>query len=359
MPSLMQRIISLCLPLLFMLSINSKVTTSPLSTHVRPQERKTTETDTVEKTDEKIRAMLRSPYLIEWFIDANEKIDLKPVWRLFNIGDAPDLPERCESDCSAETFELDVAGEEKGATVALRIAFERSYFYEYLIFKRAKSNGAAKDEWKLTGNIDVRLQQYGPPQHRIESGDGRTWFVIKELWGRGSGIVSYADVWYEITPTKVRRVLAYPVEGHDIPCRKELDRSYKSLLLRHELENGGYTVPIQFLVTYSISDCRKGNDSPPLFSKTQKAYFVWNSDKDKFVLDESRSDVTESELDSVHNFEGLTNERFVEYNFEELLKLAADGDAEQKDWLKQFLNKTKDNERKTALLRALGITSRQ
>jgi hypothetical protein len=295
-----------------------------------------------------------SPHLLEWLIDVNEEIDLKQIWRLLKIEDASDVPSKCNGDCSAETFEIKVDGEEQGKTVALKIAFESGDFYQYLIFKKAGS-GSGKEAWRFIGNIDSSLQRYGPPQHRIENGDDRAWFVIRELWGRGPGLIAYGEVWYEIKDTEVREVLSYPVQGHNIPCLRSLGRSYKSLLLRHGLENGVYTVPIQLLISYNISECKRGDDSTALFAKAQKAVYVWNKEKGRFILDQARSDVTASEIESVYNLEDSTSEQFIEYNFKELSEIARSGDAGQKNWLRKFLINVKDGPLKTTLQQSLQI----
>ena len=292
-----------------------------------------------------------SPYLIELFIDINEDADLREVWRLLKAEPPPQTPIKCRG-CTAETFELTTADEARRKAVALKISFEAGDYYQYLIFRQSDP-GQSKDDWKFLGGLESPLQRNGPPKHRIEIGDGRTWFVVRELWGRGSGMIAYGDVWYEIKEGKVERVVAYPVEGHNNPCRGGLGRSYKTILLRHELENGVYTIPVQFIVSYNISHCDKGNDSPPLIAKSQKAYFVWDGAEEKFILDASRSDVTEAEIKTVYNNEGLSHEKFVEYNFDELLNVAGGDDLKKKEWLKQFLTDLKESRFKTALQRAL------
>ncbi len=306
-----------------------------------------------QKSDEQaaLKSGLLSPYLIEWFIDINEDADLREVWRLLKVEIPQETPVRC-SGCVAETFDLATADESQRKTVALKISFEASYYYRYLIFRK-KDSDRNKDDWKFLGAVESPLQRYGSPKHRIEIGDGRTWFVVRELWGRGSGMIAYGDVWYEIKEGKVERVAAYPVEGHNIPCQGLLGRSYKTVLLRHDLDSGIYTIPVQFIVSYNISDCDKGKDSPPLFSRSQKANFVWDSAQEKFILDKSRSDVTELEIDTVYNNEGLTYEKFVEYNFDDLLEIARGKDVKKKEWLKQFLRELKESRFKTALQQAL------
>lgn len=293
-----------------------------------------------------------SPYLIEWFIDINEDADLREVWRLLKIEPPGDGPYNCRGGCEAETFELETADEARRKTVALKISFEAADYYAHLIFRK-KDHDQGKDDWTFLGRIETPPQRDGPPRHRVETGDGRTWFVVREMWGRGSGVIAYGDVWHEIKEERVEQVVAYPVEGHNTPCPTALGRSYKTVLLRHDLENGVYTIPVQFIVSYNIADCGKGNDSQPLFARSQKAYFVWDAGRGKFVLDTSRSDVTQKELDTVYRLEGLSHEKFVEYNLDDLLKIAGGNDSKKKEWLRQFLTGLKASSFKTALRRAL------
>jgi hypothetical protein len=293
-----------------------------------------------------------SPYLIEWYIDVNEDVDLRQIWRLLKIEISDPASYRCGGNCNAETFEIDNSDDGRGETVALKISFETGDFYQYLIFRKEKIE-SAREEWRLIGNIESRGQKYAPPLHRIERADNRAWFIIRELWNQGPKAKAYADVWYEIKERELKRVLSYPVEGHNAPCQKEPRRSYKSILLRYGLENGAYTVPVQFLVSYDISDCSKGEDSHSLFTKAQKAYYVWSAEKEQFVLDKSRSEITEREIGSVYHAEGLSYEMFVEYNFNELLEMARAGDAKQKDWLRKTLNNLADSQRKAALWKTL------
>jgi hypothetical protein len=292
-----------------------------------------------------------SPYLIEWYIDINEYVDLRQIWRLLKI-EIPDAASYRCGDCSAETFEIDNNDEDRGETVALKISFEAGDFYQYLIFRKQKIE-SAKEEWRLIGNIESRGQRYAPPLHRVESADNRTWFIIRELWDQGSKTKAYGDVWYEIREGEVKRVLSYPVEGHNAPCQKGPGRNYKSILLRYGSENGAYTVPVQFLVSYDTTDCAKGNNSHSLFTKAQKAYYVWSAEKEQFLLDRSRSEITEIEIGSVYNTAGLSYEMFVEYNFNELLEIAKRGDERQKDWLRKALHDLTDGQRKAALQKTL------
>jgi hypothetical protein len=289
-------------------------------------------------SDERAVSRLRSPYLIEWFIDMNEAVDLKQIWQLLKIEISPGMAYKCNGDCEAETFDVDA-----GRTVALRISYKDGASHQYHFFKRAKSD-SADEAWQFIGNFPA----HGPPEYRIERGDARTWFLIKELRGRGA----YDEVWYEIREKEVREVLSYPIQGQNTYCQNNLSRTYTTLLFRHDFENGIYTVPVQFIVTYDIADCNK-KDGARLFAKGQKAYYVWDENKRQFVLDKSRSDVTEEELSSVYNNERLNGEKLIEYNFAELSKIAKSGDPAQKRWLRDFLKGVKDGPQKINLQQAL------
>ncbi len=291
-------------------------------------------------TDGRAVSMLRSPYLIEWFMDMNENVDLKQIWALLKIEISADMSYRCKGDCEAETFDVDLR------TVALKISYKDGNFHQYLFFKRAKSD-STDEAWQFIGNIPA----HGPPEYRIEKGDDRTWFLLKELRGREV----YAEVWYEIKEKEVREVLSYPIQGQSVFCQNNLTRTYKTLLFRHDFENGIYTVPIQFILTYHITDCNK-KEGARLFAKGQKAYYVWDDGKQHFVLDKSRSEVTEEELNSVYSNERLSGEKMIEHNFAELSKIAKAGDPEQKRWLRVFLNSVKDGPQKLALQQALKET---
>ena len=105
------------------------------------------QTQSTPSTDERAVSMLKSPYLIEWFIDVNENVDLKQIWRLLKIEISADTSYRCKGDCEAETFDIDV-----GRTVALRISYKDGNSHQYLFFKRVKSD-STDESWQFIGNI--------------------------------------------------------------------------------------------------------------------------------------------------------------------------------------------------------------
>jgi hypothetical protein len=304
-------------------------------------------------TDERVAAMLKSfsPQLIELLVDANPDIDLEHIFRLLKIDALKSAPGKCNSGCSAETFDIEVPGEQSVKTTALRISFDGGKQYQYLIFKSGGPNRSAG--WRFIGSFETGHQMEGPPRHRIESGNNRSWLVIRESLARSPSAKAFLETWHEIKENSVKRVLRYPVEGRVETCSTRTGRSFKSLLLRHELESGVYTIPVQFFVSFDILDCDKAGNEATLFTKSRRAFFIWDSDRKQFRFDHSRSELNEAEMESVYGLSELSNREFVEHNFDEISAIARSKNAEQKNWLRQFLTMLEEGPRKSALLKML------
>jgi hypothetical protein len=320
---------------------------------IAPQEMHLSQPDKAAGQRPLLKTTSPSPYLIESLIDINEEIDLKQIWQMLNLAPPTAEAYRCDGDCEAETFDIATGDEDHKKTVALRISYENRHFYQYLIFKQIAADSLQEGAWKLLGNINCFDQQEASPSHRIEQGDGRTWLVIKESRRHGAGMLAYGEAWYEIQESLLKPVLSYPVEGRDPACKRQLRRSYKAFVLRHDLDNGTYTIPIQFLIAYDIDTCGPRDSSLSLFAKGQKAYYVWNAEKGRFVLDEARSGVTEKQIASFADAQGFSDEAFVEDNFHELANIATNGDAQRKVWLRKFLTRLQNTQRKADLQRLL------
>src|SRR5262249_1941701 len=192
-----------------------------------------------------------------------------------------------------------------------------------------------------------------PPVHRLERGDQRTWLVIKESSKHEPHTVAYREVWYELQAGELKRVLAYPVQGSTRACQGQIGRSYKSLLLRHDMENGVYTIPIQLMIAYEAGGCNRRDEALALFARGQKVYYVWQPGAGQFVLDETRSELSQKQIDRLYNTQQLSDEAFVEDNFQDLVGIAKSGDARHKAWLKNFAAGLQPTARRAELQRLL------
>ena len=57
----------------------------------------------------------------------------------------------------------------------------------------------------------------------------------------------------------------------------------------------------------------------------------------KFVLDERHSEMSAEEIDSATEFDADSS--ILKYNYRELVKILVKGNAKQREWLRDFLNK--------------------
>jgi hypothetical protein len=228
-----------------------------------------------------------SPYLIERYVKDHKTADLKEVFGLLDPRGFSDEPGQWEGRFEAQHWDIETA---EGRTVVLKISFA-AFLYDcrYLVFKRVES-GAAEELWRFQGYFDSSPDQhYEPTEQRVETGTGRTWFVVKELWGRGSGVILYGERWYELSDKPPREVLSYPEGGYCVLLAGSIGREFSSVV-NHRAIDGIYRIGVVFGVSYSIYG------DHPLFSRRQRAYYVWNDDQGTFLLDEARSEVSAKEI---------------------------------------------------------------
>ena len=86
-----------------------------------------------------------------------------------------------------------------------------------------------------------------------------------------------------------------------------------------------------------------------LFTTERMARFVWNPAAGRFVLDVARSPVKEDYLEWLSEL-GVSGD-FLRHYHQELLVLAKRGSADQKLWLRCFLNSRGDETAETKALR--------
>src|SRR5262249_49113565 len=154
---------------------------------------------------------------------------------------------------------------------------------------------------------------------------------------------------YEVSTTEVKEVLGFPVSGHQSFFGSGVGRSFGASVLGYETLNGIRAIKVKFSVSYNVGEQPKDH----LFSKDQVACFTWDARQNKFVLDESKSQLSKREIKKVYNIDSLTDEQFVKHNPTELLRVAERGSEKQKEWLKVFLKKLNNSPQKAKLMQAL------
>jgi hypothetical protein len=296
-----------------------------------------------ENAPEKLHIKSLSPDEIESYLKENIEIDLRGLWSLLRIKQDTEFPQRCGNRyglCKTEKIVV----EESGDDVFLKLTIADAS--RYLLFRRIEKYPVfTEDKWKFVGYVDSLYQQYAPPEQRIIEGDNRTYLVVRELWGRGTGVGLYGERWYELSENPPKEVLSYPVEGHDVQGRA-FDRMFESKVGQRMI-NGSYVVEVQFSIFYGAEK------KSAIFSKKQKACYVRDSEAEKLGLSKTCSNVSEEELEAVYNFDSMDEEGVLEYNFGELERIAMYGKPEQKEWLENYLSRIGDSPKRAALQKLL------
>ena len=278
-----------------------------------------------------------SPQDIKFFINQNPQQRLVELWELLKLPNptsgsndqigADWFPAGC-NNCEAEVFEYDLDGE-PGNEALLRIADESSRACRYLVFKW--NDGS----WRVLGHVDFENEKYRMPQHTVVLSEGKTWLVIKGQSASGSGVASYYDSVFLVSPKGLIDAFSYVSEGSQYGIASDANREFNARILSCAVANNVVTVEIEYSVTYV-----GGNDV--LFSRKQKAVFRKHLGSSAELYDAERSDLSENELEAVYNIDSLSDEAFLKYNYKELTQIATGRDLRKKEWLNQFL-KSREN----------------
>lgn len=296
-----------------------------------------------------------SPYHICNYIDGETQLDLTALWRLLPINaSGSDRVDQAEhpfmpscTDCQAETFEYDLDGQ-PGNEVLLKISDEVGRSTRYLIF-----SSTLQGQWKLLGHIDSENDKYRMSQHKIFMGGGRSWLTITSGGATGSGVATFHDGVFLVSPSGVHEVLGYVSEGHEGSGSREDSREFFAQLVSCELEGDLVTAEVSLVVQYFGEDYLNGGDGILLWEKKQKAFFISRLGQSKQMLDRRRSTLSERELEEVYNIDSLTAEGYFEYNAKELASIARGKDPSKREWLRKDLAESEDTPEKRRLLQLL------
>lgn len=291
-----------------------------------------------------------TPTALVTYVNQTPNADIERIRGTLNIrSSSNELPQikKCHGWCKAEVLDLHSKLRRNDVVVKVSEGYENN---TYFFFERLQP--LTEDGWRLYGSID--WFSYGVPEQEIKERDGKSWFLIRGLGGKGTGVATYYEAWHNVDGTTPKVVLLYPYKGY--AASGPYEPGYVSRIFKGEMEHFGsgdrsYNVKLNFSVTYeAVSDDQLQFS---LFTKNQIGHFVWNAKKKVFDMEPKRSNMTEAELRDVYNFDTLNDEDFVKYSIRELSELGMHGSKDQKKWLAALLTKIEDSPRKKALQRAL------
>lgn len=254
---------------------------------------------------------------------------IRTVWE--NLGVSSDLFNENSPPCYVESKEIELNGKTRKETL-ITIIGSGYWDWQYLIFD--KNTG-------FLDSIDIPFQKYESPQYRVvNGGSDKIWLVIRSLTMSGTGILNYTDQWFKVTDKEVKPALEYPVKGH-LSAWLPFDRGYESKVISQSSVGETFSVGINFKVRYFrlVMDLNEVSSSN-LFSVSKNVYYIWDKEKEVFIIDDKKSEMNQEQVDGIF---GDGNKEFLKHNFDELVDLAENGTELQRKWLSLFLKDIDDN----------------
>lgn len=237
-----------------------------------------------------------SPYEIRNFVSHEPNLSLLKLWKALKINpnefnavphNADSFPSTCDN-CEAEIWNYDLDGE-PGTEALLRISEPLEQYCRYLIFKHANN------EWKLLGHIDA-WGKYRSPQHTLIVNRGRTWLAIRNQGVSGSGVASYIDFVYLITPKRVVKGFSYMADGHASGGPGAFAREFSGRVVDCTVRDGIVTVELAYALTFWSGDARPSNQQHRVVLTNRIG--SWNT-----RFDAARSDIPEAEFEAIYHIE--------------------------------------------------------
>jgi hypothetical protein len=261
-----------------------------------------------------------SPDAILAFLNAERRAEGANLWQRLGIEDW--------GYDKAEKFEFDLGNEEKLLVIRIGKAIDRHF--RYLFFRLTETN-----EWRFVSYHDEVEQKYGPPQQRIETAGSLVWFVVKRLGASGTGLSWYSQVWLNISEKEATIDLILPIACETYSPGEPTICETWELAEKNSL-NGKYIFRFEGHFSW------RGGDEE-FFAKRGSWVYVWNPGKNALEFDSKRSTVSERGWDkySVKGDAGFN--RSLKLYYAELLQVARDGNQDQKHWLKNYLERSKEN----------------
>lgn len=283
-----------------------------------------------------------SPYLIETFIESNPQANLERLWKRLDLKPEDSLLNQCSS-CKVANFHYEFDGK-PGDEVMTKISDERNGdgAFRYLIFKCQSNCSGRNEDWKLVGSAESGGSKTDSEHFILVSSDKQL-LVIRDRMRGGQWALSTATV-YEVNSTRILQLFSYPAEGSQYGGPDEPSREFHSSVLSSGSKHGRLEVTVAFQVHYT------SKTGQPLFTKNQFGIFRQQSNDGTLTLDDTRSTVTQHELEYIYSLDSMTENDFLKYNQNELHNVAASGSVAQKRWLKTFLNIFEDSNVKREIL---------
>ena len=242
------------------------------------------------------------------------------------------------SFCVTEFQEVDWNGDT--ATDVLLIFGGRVFRqYRYALFL------SASERFRYVGYVDG-ASKYSDPIPKVVR-FGQQTFLQTVLTTDDARLNKSDVIWSEFTLTGARRVFSYPAVGVELGA--DLIREWDGSTQVIDAQSGALAVDLR--TQYSATP-ESGDQAPlPLFTTTHQIVYQWNPNSSRFEVEPVRSIVGPDRINEVSGGSLITD--LLNWYLPELTGLAEKGSAEQKQWLRSWLERQPASSQQQTLLELL------
>ena len=133
------------------------------------------------------------------------------------------------------------------------------------------------------------------PDYKIIKGHAHDWLVVVGL-NAGTGLKEYFNEWYILLPQgNMKMVLSYPSWGLNAQLYE------KTEYLETNIINESYPDDSAVDVKFTLKDCftAENGEDKNCSESSRIDHYVWDNDKEEFVFDSKRSDISEQGIDGL------------------------------------------------------------
>ncbi len=297
---------------------------------------------------------MKSPLTLARYVESHSTVDWKALRSALNLKDsqywfAPcggDAPAN-ETRCSSET--VTVANPDQ-AIVIIR-GGDFSFTDEYLRYLRGPNR-----DWKFAGENSA-FKRFGPSNHALMRLGTKPFFKISSnLSQNGVAIQQEVEDWFDLTLSDFEPVFSFTPDGSAGGFEFTIIRVIKAQSNFSQaagLERIDTTLNVRF------------NGTPGLdLQSTYVGVYERHVNEKRFTLRTAYSGLDRHTTIPTKDFEDLANpftnpanETFILYALPGLKKIAAGSNADDRAWLRAFLDHAEDTPQKHALLELLAKPS--
>jgi len=292
------------------------------------------------QVDEELARAAKSPYEIARFVDTHSSFQWEPLWKALGIHGDDVFMQPCEQEGGSKCYEELVTVLDPFQVILL-LRHELPGPEVYLRFFR---QGGLTDRvpWRFGGYYSP-LVKYFEPRHRTFRLGTKPFFAVTQQGVSGSGVSSEIEGWIDLTLPTLKPVLRITSKGY-----------WSSPPEGISMETSGHVVATESAPTERIEvfySATLTHNEKLLANRSTKATYTRRGRN--FAFDADRSNVSEAEVEKIYDVGEATNEDYLRYFLPDLKRVATGKDAELKQWLKEFLEGSKDTTETRELLELL------